>query len=140
MTLEQIIADVKAKMASGLAKAADIIAEDTEEQYKSVFDTFYGEYDPKEYARSYSLYNTSNQVKQVSGTSLTAGIRLNPGATVTTHDSPDYVFAGAFGMGIHGTSAIMVGVPGRSTMDRWSENYKEYVIPLIVKSCMHFGR
>ena len=126
-------------MASGLAKAAQIISNDTDEQYQTVIRAFYGEYSPIRYHRYDSLYNTSDRVAESSSTSLRAGITLNPGATETNHDSPEYVFVGAFGMGIHGTSSIMVGTPGRTTMDSWYEHYKGW-LPVIVRSCIHIGR
>ncbi len=129
-------AKVEAGIATAMPEIGKRILKDTTEKYKSVIDEFYGEYTPKKYDRMWDLVNTYDEVLDVGSTSVTVGITLNPGAISPSHDSPEYVFSGAFGMGIHGTSSIMVGSPGRGKMDSWHEQYSTWipfwVVPLIV--------
>lgn len=135
MTAEGLAAAVEAIIVSRLANVAEQIADDAKDEYDSVIDTFYGEYSPSRYARNYDMYNASERVSESFGKGIRAGVKLNPGALSPNHDSSEYVYSGAFGMGIHGTSAIMVGSPGRTTMDSWYESYKGY-LPAIVRAAI----
>ena len=129
-------AKVEAGIAVAMPKIGKVILKDTTKKYKSVIDEFYGEYTPKKYDRMWDLVNTYDEVLDVGSTSVTAGITLNPGVISPSHDSPEYVFTGAFEMGIHGTSSIMVGSPGKGKMDSWSNQYfaklKPWALDIII--------
>lgn len=133
MTSEEIQKDIEEKIKKALHQAAEQIAEDTQDLYDSTIDWFYDEYSPKYYNRSYDLYKTCKKVIGQTGDGIYAGIRLNPQKIHPTHDSPEYVFKGAFEMGIHGTSSIFVGEPGSDEMDRLYEHYKKRILPNVVK-------
>lgn len=138
MTGEELQAIVEAKIRDRIQGAAQEIIDEAHTQYMYAVDAFYGEYDPIYYNRSYGLHNAGEDHYVNTGLGFEAGIKADSSKfSGTTHDSPEYVFTGAFGMGIHGTSKIYVSSESSDAyMKKWHDMYVGK-LPEIVKR--HIG-
>ena len=137
MTAEALQAAVEAKVREGLKSAAQEIIETTSQKYDDCVNYFYNSYDPDHYARSYSLYEAKSEYYADLGNGFEAGVKANPSVMATTHDPSEYVFYGAWHMGVHGTSAIKRRESLHQTMAIWQLVYKAQ-LPEIVKR--HIGQ
>lgn len=138
MTGEELQAIVEAKIRERIQGAAQEIIDEAKTQFTTAVDAFYGEYDPIYYNRSYGLHGAGKEHYVNTGMGFEAGIKADAsGFSGTTHDSPGYVFTGAFGMGIHGTSKIYVSSESSDEyMRKWHDMYLGK-LPEIVKR--HIG-
>lgn len=133
MTPEELKELIENELRDGLYEIGEQISQEGMNQYDSSAKMFYAEYDPKYYDREYALEEAAEPILRSfqNGMAIQAGVRLHPEITVTNHDPAEYVFQGAFDQGIHGTSQIYVGEPGKDKMEGWhnwvSSRLKEMV-------------
>ena len=81
------------------------------EEYNYSVQRFYGAYDPKQYKRQYSLYNTSKKYyRNPHGTRYYGGVEIYPDKMGEHHQSNDYVLDISL-MGIHGEPQIAITSP-----------------------------
>lgn len=81
------------------------------EEYNYSIQQFYGEYDPKQYKRQYSLYNTGKKYyRNPHGTRFHGGVEIFPDKMGEHHDSNEYVLDISL-MGIHGEPSIAITPP-----------------------------
>lgn len=81
------------------------------EEYNYSVQRFYGEYDPKQYKRQYSLYNTGKKYyRNPHGTKFHGGVEIFSDKMSKHHDSNEYVLDISL-MGIHGEPSIAITPP-----------------------------
>lgn len=95
-----------------LKKEAEKAMEDFYWKAQEAVGTFYDDYDPRYYDRSYELYSVISRIEPYEiDNGYRCGIKITPTLKFTDHDPGDYVFQGAFDLGFHGTSDIWVTEP-----------------------------
>ncbi len=100
------------KYGNNIAKNIAIQVRDAlTEEYNYSVQQFYASYDPKDYKRQYSLYNTGKKYyKNPHGTRFYGGVEIFPDKMGKHHDSNDYVLNISL-MGIHGEPSIEITPP-----------------------------
>jgi hypothetical protein len=81
------------------------------EEYNYSVQQFYGSYDPQQYKRQYSLYNTGKKYyRNPHGTRVHGGVEIFSDKMGEHHDSNEYVLDISL-KGIHGEPSIAVTPP-----------------------------
>lgn len=81
------------------------------EEYNYSVQQFYASYDPKQYQRQYSLYNTGKKYyRNPHGTRFHGGVEIYPDKMGNHHQSNDYILDISL-MGIHGEPQIAITPP-----------------------------
>ena len=137
-----------------MLNVATEIIDTTREQFFTAIDTFYENYVPTEYRRTYGYYDVSRdyfEITQDDGDTfgMRVGIVVDPNLInryntpipipfMRYHDPAEYVFERGFQSGIHGTKKIQVDeFHGSRYMFKFKEYYgKEANLQAIIKKHM----
>jgi len=100
------------KYGNNIAKNIAIQVRDAlTEEYNYSVQQFYASYDPKDYKRQYSLYNTGKKYyRNPHGTRFHGGVEIFSDKMGVHHDSNEYVLDISL-MGIHGEPSIAITPP-----------------------------
>ena len=120
--LDLILRDVKKKQKKALKRTAKRVTAEIQKQFNKTVETFYDDYDPQFYIRTYSTYflsnnfggtrNPSSNIKDPTPTEegYLAGIDVGPefinGEPYKDKLGKDYITDRTWNQGIHGTEAI----------------------------------